>query len=47
MVTARRWAHLPWMPQRWRPGTVITLALGGAWLAAMVTLALWVATLAP
>ena len=44
-VAVRRWAHLPWMPARWRLGTLIVLALGGAWLAAMVTLAVWVTTL--
>lgn len=47
VVTTRRWAGLPWLPGRWRAGTLITMAVGSAWLAAMVALALWVATLAP
>ncbi|MBB1513861.1 beta-lactamase family protein [Tessaracoccus sp. MC1627] len=47
VVVVRRWAHLPWMPTRWRLGTLIVLALGSAWLVAMVTLAVWVATIRP
>lgn len=46
-VGVRRWDHLSWLPRRWRSGTLVALAAGSAWLATMLTLALWSATLRP
>jgi CubicO group peptidase (beta-lactamase class C family) len=42
-VMVRRWASMPWLRPRRLPLALITLALGGAWLVAMLALAGWVA----
>lgn len=46
-VSARRWADLPWLPDRGRPATLLLAAVCGAWLVAMVTLAVTVLVLRP
>ncbi len=47
ITSALRWTDLPWLPQRHRPMTILSLTAGAAWLMAMLTLAGWVAVLAP
>lgn len=47
VVTVRRWADLPWRPEHRRRVASTSLVLGGAWLVAMVALAVWVAVLRP
>ena len=47
LVTVRRWAGLPWVPERRRPLALTALVLGGAWLVAMLALAAWVLALRP
>lgn len=47
VVTVRRWAGLPWVPERRRPLALTALVLGSAWLVAMLALATWVLVLKP
>lgn len=45
VASGLRWSGLPWLPPRRRPMTIVGLALGAVWLAAMLAFAGWVAIL--
>ena len=47
VITTRRWAGLPWVPERRSPLALTALVMGGAGLVAMLALATWVILLRP